>query len=357
MVTVTAIMVNYHGAPDIVRAAHTVRADAPDASLVVVDNSESDEQAAHLRAHLPAGAQVLVPARNLGFGAACNLGAAHYPADAYLLVNPDVRLIPGCVPRLVDALVQHPVLGAVAPRQYLDERRLWQFSPAWLPSAIGAWARERALRDARLQSWLGRAVQAESVRLWRASEDHPPIRQRALSGAVMLVRHACLDPAFGLFDPRYFMYFEDSDLCVRLRKRGWQMAVVPGAMALHLWEMGDHKDGLMAASAPVFFQTHHAGSRWLDKLAQLQAQPAGAPNSVPWPRGTDLSVPVAWQAGWVLELSPLPALLPSVGSVGLGPVVPWPEAVVGATRGEPLFARLTPLHGSGQFPVRAVTVK
>jgi hypothetical protein len=120
--------------------------------------------------------------------------------------------------------------------------------------------------------------------------------------------------------------------------------------------MGDHKDGLMAASAPVFFQTHHAGSRWLDKLAQLQAQPAWTPHYVPWARVTDLSVPSAWQAGWVLELSPLSALLPSVGRVGDGPVVPWPEAVVGATKGEPLFVRLTPLHVGGQFPVLAVTV-
>lgn len=356
MNTITAILVNYHGAPDIVLAAQSVRADAPDAALVVVDNSESEEQAAHLRAQLPIGSHVLVPARNLGFGAACNLAAAHLRADAYLLVNPDVRLLPGCVAQLVDALVSYPALGAVAPRQYLDEDRLWQFSPAWLPSAMGAWARDMAARDNRAQQRVARAVRAESARLWSAPDDSPPVRQRALSGAALLVRHACLDPAFGLFDPRYFMYFEDSDLCVRLRRQGWQMAVVPGAKAVHLWEMGDHKDGLMAASAPLFFDTHHLASGWLEKLNRLQMQPMLVPNRAHWSQGTELPIPSGWQGGWVLELSPLPVFLPSVGYVGEGPVVRWPQAVVRAMRGAQLFARLTVLHAPWQRPVLAVLV-
>ena len=353
MQSVTAILVNYRGAADIVLAAQSVRANAPVTHIVVVDNSECNAQVAHLRTHLPDGVALLVAPSNLGFGAACNLGAAHRPADGYFLVNPDVRVLPGCVERLVNAMACHPGLGAVAPVQFLDAPQIWHFSPAWLPSAVGAWARELAVRSVLAQSRMTRAVQAETFRLWAAGADAMPLRQRALSGAALLVRHECLHPAFGLFDPRYFMYYEDSDLCVRLRRQRWQLAVVPGAKALHLWQMGGHKNDLMAAAAPVFFDKHHANSIWLEKARHVQAMPASVQSHALWRTGEPLNVPRAWQSGWMLELSPLPVFLPSIGRLGVGAVVSWPEAVVSAAKGAQFYARLTPLGRSQSQPIIA----
>lgn len=343
MHSVTAILVNYLGAADIVLAAQSVRVDAPTANIVVIDNSECVAQVAHLRTHLPVGVELLVAPTNLGFGAACNWGAAHRPADGYFLVNPDVRVLPGCLEPLVSAMACNSRIGAIAPTQFLDEAQAWRFSPAWLPSALGAWARELAVRSVSAQARLDRAVRAESFRLWAAGEGAMPLRQRALSGAALLVRHECLDPRFGLFDPRYFMYYEDSDLCVRLRRQGWQLAVLPGAKALHLWQMGGHKHDLMALAAPVFFGTHHANSVWLERTRHTQQMPVPVQSHVEWRAGEPLPVPETWQSGWMLELSPLLVFLPSVGCLGAGPVVQWPISVAMAAQGVQFYARLTPL--------------
>lgn len=353
MQSVTAILVNYRGAADIVLAAQSVRADAPAAAIVVVDNSECPVQAAQLRAQLPPGAELLVAPSNLGFGAACNWGAAHLPADGYLLVNPDVRLLPGCVDRLVHAMARNPDIGGIAPSQFLDEAQTWRFSPAWLPCAVGVWARERAMRAVSAQGRVARAVRAESFRLWAAGDTTLPLRQRALSGAALLVRQRCLDPAFGLFDPRYFMYYEDSDLCVRLRRRGWHLAVLPGAKALHLWQMGGHKHDLMMQAEPIFFGAHHADSVWLEKARRERLMPIVFQPDQVWHKGSELRVPSAWQAGWMLELSPLPVFLPSVGCLGSGPVVQWPASVAQAVGGAPFYARLTPLAPGSHRPLVA----
>lgn len=348
MASVTAILVNYHGADDILAAVAAVLDDEPAVRVVVVDNSESEEESARLRFSLPVHVQLLVAPRNLGFGAACNWAASEATADFYWLVNPDLRVQPGCLAHLLGALRSDPRLGAVSPRQFLDVNRRWKFSPSWLPTGIDVWVRERALREPKVLACYGRAVRAETLRLWGAGTS--PVYQRALSGAAVLIRHACLSPIYGMFDPDYFMYFEDSDLCVRLRRSGWRMAVVPQAEAVHLWRMGGHKNQLMADAAPRYFDRHFSKSRWLSEgraLARLPQAPL-VPQHV-WEPGAAFGVPRAWRSGWSLEISYQALFLPSVGLLGSGEWVPWPAELVDAVEGVPLVARMGPMaEGVGQ---------
>lgn len=342
----TAILVNYHCAADIAQAVHSVLVDAPSVRVVVVDNSESIQEAQRLRHSLPVSVELLVADRNLGFGVACNWAAVHAPSDYYWLVNPDVRVQPGCLAALLNALKSDPVLGAVAPRQCLDLERKWLFSPSWLPASIDTWVRERALREPAVAKRYGRAVRAESLKLWGATTK--PVLQRALSGAAMLVRRHCLPVDSSLFDPAYFMYFEDSDLCRRLRRAGWRMAVVPLAEAVHLWRMGGHKNDLMERSAPVYFNQHFRNSPWLTKAQTVIGHDAVINSEMPiWYPDRPPQLPVSWTKGWSVEISPLEVFLPSVGQVGFGSLIPWPKQVVDAVGGVPLFARLGSL-GAGQ---------
>ena len=339
----TAILVNYHCAADIAQAVRSVLADAPTVRVVVVDNSVSTQEALRLRRWLHPNVELLVADRNLGFGAACNWAVAHAPSDHYWLINPDVRVQQGCLRALLGALKADPGLGAVAPRQYLDLARKWLFSPSWLPASIDAWVRERALREPTVTMRFGRAVRAESLKLWCATTS--PVAQRALSGAAMLVRRGCLPVDGCLFDPAYFMYFEDSDFCMRLRYGGWRMAVIPMAEAVHLWRMGGHKDDLMQRSAPIYFNRHFGGSHWLAKAHAIASHPVMSSSAIPvWWVDHPLKVPAPWVNGWSLEISPLGVFLPSVGQVGSGPLIPWPDEVVDAVKGAPLLARLAPLQ-------------
>ncbi len=340
---VAAVLVNYFGALDIAQAAHSVLADAPWAELLVVDNSADAAEHQRLRALLPAGARLLDAGGNVGFGRACNLAFSSTDAPFVFFVNPDVRLVGGhCTAALVRALQADPGLAAVSPAQFLDSRCQWHMPPAGQPTAVRAWAHERALRDARAWQRLAHAARAESLRLWTARQ---PAAQRALSGGALLLRRAALGAQALPFDPRFFMYYEDSDLCLRLRRAGWRLAVAPAARAIHAWRNQPHKHALMQGGAQQFYAKHFppgTGGRWLDRAAGEARAPARLPTwrdlAQPW-----VDVPPAWQGGWLLELSLSPLLQPAIGLLAAGRRAAIAREVWDSFCGASIFGRLSAL--------------
>lgn len=345
MTRCAAVLVNYHGAEELAQAVDSIRADAPDTVVLVVDNSH--DAAEHARLRELAGRQVrcIDAGSNVGFGQACNLAWQLSRTEFVFLVNPDVRVLPGCTRALMNALDDDASLAAVAPRQFLDSQCLWQLPPAWLPTSLRAWTHELAMREPRAAQRLGRASRAEHLRLWTARQ---PLVQRALSGGVMMLRRAALGQQLP-FDPRFFMYYEDSDLCLRLRRAGWRLAAVPAAQAIHHWRNLPHKAPLMEASARLYFDKHYpAPDTWRDKAAAMQA-PGGAPGGWVFKAATapTVSVPSAWQRGWLLELSPSALLQPAVGQLGTGTVATVSAEVLNCFAGQPVYGRLTSADSSG----------
>ncbi len=340
---VAAVLVNYFGAPDIAQAARSVLADAPQAEVLVVDNSADAAEHQRLRALLPAGTRLIDAGANLGFGRACNLAWASTAAPFVFFVNPDVQLVGGgCTAALVQALQADPGLAAVGPQQYLDSRCQWRISPALLPTAVRTWAHERALREPAAWQRLARASRAENLRLWTSRQ---PVRQRALSGGALLLRRAALPPGEPPFDARFFMYYEDSDLCLRLRRAGWRLAVVPAARAIHAWRNEAHKHALMQEGGRVYFGKHCAqapGRTWLDKAGAVAGTPPVLAPALalerPW-----ADVPPAWQGGWLLEISPSPLLQPAIGLIAAGARACVPRAVMDSFCASALHGRLSAL--------------
>lgn len=116
-----AILVNFHCAELIVGAAHSLAVDPQCDAIHVVDNSESEQEAAWLRQNLPQHAKLIVSETNLGFGGACNLALQGTCPDSVLLLNPDARLHEGALGRLKDVLVNQKEVGAVGPRVFWDD--------------------------------------------------------------------------------------------------------------------------------------------------------------------------------------------------------------------------------------------
>ena len=343
-----AVLVNYFGATETAAAALSVLADAADTSVLVVDNSHDTVEHALLCALLPRTVKVLDAGGNLGFGHACNLAWQASREDFVLFVNPDVRLLPGCTVALANTLANDSSLAAVAPRQYLDGACRWHLPPAWLPTAVRAWSHEKALRDPRAWHRLASAARAESLRLWQADT---PIVQRALSGGVFMLRRSALPEWEAPFDPRFFMYFEDSDLCMRLRQRGLRLAVQPQAAAVHAWRNLPHKAHLMAEAAAVYFAKYDpsASNPWHARAGKLATKPAQLDAWVtfsPWPTQQGLQVPEAWHDGWVLELGLSPLLQTVVARCGTGPVIEEPVEVLSQVGPSDAYGRLGPCGGS-----------
>lgn len=338
----SAILVNYHGAADTAAAAQSAIAGTPGLEVLVVDNSTDNNEFDRLKQLLPGEAQLLRASHNLGFGRACNLAFNNSDSDFVFLVNPDVKILPGCISSLMVELQRDHRVGAVAPRQYLDDACQWLLPPSWFPTAVRAWATEVALRDSVQARRLSRALRAESSRYWTASE---ALTQRALSGGAMLIRRSAIGPSDELFDPRYFMYFEDSDLCDRLKRNGYRLEMLPRAVAVHRWRNQAHKAALMADGAAVYFDKHWgAANRWREKSARLAPRPVLRPlleDCRVFP-SDGLVVPKEWESGWLLELSPNPLMSPSLGRLGAGSLVGFPHEALANFEDAPVFGRLGP---------------
>lgn len=335
----SAILVNFHGASDIAEAVQSILLDEPELDVVVVDNSNDVHEFARLVALLPSHVQVLDPKANLGFGRGCNLAWSSTSSEYVFFINPDVRLARGCTQALLQAMADDPELAAVAPRQFLDHECQWHMPSAWLPTSVRAWVHEKAMRDNAVALRVARAARAENLRLWSTDS---PVRQRALSGGVFMLRRSALALNELPFDPRFFMYFEDSDLCTRLRRRGSGMAIIPSARAVHAWRNLPHKALLMEEGSRVFFDKYYPDDQdWLYRsrtMGPLPDLPGGLRFSLAL--SSVVPIPPEWHAGWLLELSPSPLLQPSIGMFGAGDAAQVSRKTLSCFEGASVYGRL-----------------
>ena len=194
-----------------------------DARVVVADNG-SDGTARAVRAADPEVA-VLVNPDNPGYGTAVNRAAAAHPAEHICAMNADVVLEPECLVILRHFLDANPACALVGPAlAYPDGTS--QASAKRFPTiglALGeVLGVHRVAPRNRWVRWFyygGRDIARDTV-------------VDTVSGAVMLVRGGAFD-AVGRFDEGFRMYFEETDLCRRLRDRRYFVALCPAAHATH----------------------------------------------------------------------------------------------------------------------------
>lgn len=210
-------------------AAHlsaAVRSVPPGVPVVVVDNASSDGSPEAAR---KAGARVIEPGRNLGFGPACNLAAREgAPSETILFLNPDAALEDGAasLAALLAALDADAAVVAAAPRLTGDGQEAFQLRR--LPR-LGAILREALLVD---RLFPDNAGLRRDRYLDRARDEAFDVEQPA--AAALLVRRAAFEGAGG-FDPAFRpAWFEDVDLCARLLARGGRIRYVPSARATHV---------------------------------------------------------------------------------------------------------------------------
>jgi len=191
-------------------------------TITVVDNGSTDGTADHVRQRWPS-VQVLESGGNLGFAKANNIGIRASRSDYVLLMNPDTVAPPGAIQTLIRGLASHPD-AAVAGARLLNERGFPELS--WgLP--ITPLNEVRQMVFSRLYHRKVRRVVRKVDQLSRQAREVPWV-----SGACMVIRRVDLE-AIGLLDERYFMYNEDVDLCVEMKKRGRITLYIAGAEVLH----------------------------------------------------------------------------------------------------------------------------
>jgi GT2 family glycosyltransferase len=270
---VAAILVNYNAGAELSRALRSIADEMAghEWEAVVVDNASNDGSTAFVEAFAP-HARLLQNAANLGFARGVNQGLAASRAPFALIMNPDCRLVAGALAALRSVLDAHPDCAVAGPR-ILNPDGSVQGSARGDPDMLtGLFGRTTILR--RLLPFLPIArrnvVTEEAIR----SGDESVVVDW-VSGACMFARRSALDEVRG-FDERFFLYWEDADLCRRLRARGHYVRYVPGATAIHRVGQSSRTTRTFAIrafhqSAYVYYATHVAPAPFNPKRVVARA--------------------------------------------------------------------------------------
>ena len=272
-------------------------------TVVVADNGSSDGSRAVVD---DAGAVWLPTGSNLGYGRAANAGAASEAArgaELLLVSNPDVELDPDAVAALTGRFDAEPGLGIVGPRIVNPDGTLYPSARTFpdIVDAVGhgllgmVLPRNRFTRRYRLLDW-----------------DHRlPAKVDWVSGACFMVRRSTWEALRG-FDPAYFMYMEDVDLCWRARQAGWDVGYEPSAEVVHV-------QGVSADRHPYRMLAAHHRSMWRFALRTAEGPKRAALPLV----GAGLVVRLALAALWH-RFAPARSMRPVEPAVGAARSRPLP---------------------------------
>ena len=257
---VSIVIVNFN-AGDLLRLC--VENSLPQAAeLIVVDNASADDSLQRVREEFVGieKLQFILNGENLGFAAACNLGAKASTGDFVLFLNPDCMATDGAVQRLalaLDADKSAGMAGGLLLNQDGQEqaggRRAVPTPWRSLVRAFHLYAFEH--RWPRLFS---------DFNLHKQPLPEAPIVLEAISGACTMVKRIAMGDV-GPWDEAYFLHCEDLDLCMRYRKKLWTILFVPDARFVHF-------RGACSRSRPVFVEWHkHKGMlRFYNKFFRHQ---------------------------------------------------------------------------------------
>jgi N-acetylglucosaminyl-diphospho-decaprenol L-rhamnosyltransferase len=231
---VATIIVNYRTAAATVEAVAAAFGEIEglaDAMIVVVDNDSGDGSLAELQAAFGADrwrgrVAVVGSGHNGGFGAGVNFGIAHVLATRgqpryFLVLNPDSKIAPGALGRLLAFMASHPdagLLGTVVNNAAGNQLRGFRF-----PSLLGELETRAGL------GLVSRVLDRHKAVL----DDIDTSEVDWVSGVSMLFRTEVFSST-GLFDERFFLYYEEIDLAFRIRASGWKIYFVADAVVEHI---------------------------------------------------------------------------------------------------------------------------
>lgn len=219
--------------------------------IIVVDNHSGEEELTPLRTDNRI--TLIELQENLGFGRANNIGAAHAKGEHLFLLNPDTILVNDAITILYQHLLSTPCTGLCGGNIFDDDMLPIHSHDQIFPSILSE-----------LDIVFGHLYY--KLRYGRNSwfnHTKVPMKVAMITGADMMIRREVWDKVSG-FDPSFFMYYEDSDLCVRIKKQGYDIVNVPQAEIIHLegksFHVSRERDQRYFSGRQRFFQKHYSAT-------------------------------------------------------------------------------------------------
>jgi len=204
MLPVTVIVVTYNSA-DVIRDCLSSVMDV--ARVIVVDNNSQDNTCAIIAQHFP-HVECIKSKENSGFGQANNKALEKVTTPFALLLNPDAVMQSESYSILLRAADHYPDAAILSPQLLSDKGEVQR-------------------------SYKPTVFERDNIRSTHMPLAEGDVCAGFLSGAVMLLRMEYIRQV-GFFDPKIFLYYEDDDLCIRVRKAGYGLVWVQEAEAVHL---------------------------------------------------------------------------------------------------------------------------
>lgn len=204
--------------------------------VIVVDNNPPEGMEEVLKNEFPEARYFRNP-KNIGFGAAMNVGIREARGRYVLIFNPDIVVGPGSLEELTRFMDEHPDVGVVGPRLKNPDGSL-QYSCYRIPSLLLPAYRRTPLGKLPM----GKAAVADYM-MYNVSHDET-MDVDSLIGAAMFTRKTALAKV-GLFDERFFMYYEDNDLCRRFWENGFRVVYHPRSEMIHYHRRASADGGLL----------------------------------------------------------------------------------------------------------------
>jgi GT2 family glycosyltransferase len=241
----SVIVLNNNRRDDVIAClASLFQSDYQNIKVILVDNVSTDDSLEVVAAKFPQ-VQIIPLVRNLGYAGNNNVGiraAMDQSADWILILNDDTVLDPACVSRMIEAGEREPRIGVVGPMVYhFDE-------PEIIQSAGGILGKY----------WQGTHLGKDETDKGQFTSTRPV---EWVSGCAIMVRRALIEEV-GLLDTDYFMYWEETEWCIRAAKAGWKIIHVPSAK---LW----HK-GVQRNYQPKPYVTYYMTRNYLFTLAKYK---------------------------------------------------------------------------------------
>jgi GT2 family glycosyltransferase len=224
-ITVSIVIVNHNTKDLLADCIHSIYEKTADITfeILVVDNDSHDGSGALIRNTFPE-ISFIQSGANIGFGRANNLGIQKAKGDYIFLLNSDTILLNNAIAILCDYLDKNSAIGVCGANLYNSNQHPTHSFCQLMPGLI---------RDTDVL--LGGII--SKIRYGKNSvfnhSDQNLILNGYVTGADMMIRKKVLDEV-GLFDPDFFMYYEETELTWRIKKRGYKLASVPKAKIIHL---------------------------------------------------------------------------------------------------------------------------
>lgn len=197
-----------------------------DFEIIVVDNNSRDGCSEMVKSNYH-GVRLICNNENVGFARACNTGIKQACGKYVLFLNPDTKIVNGALEKLTRFLDTHGETGVVTARVVhpdMTDQGVARTFPTPMSAVFG--------RRSILTGLFPNNRWSRKYLTSRQHKSDEPFEADWVSGACLMVRKQILDEV-GLFDEKFFMYWEDADLCYRIKEKGWKVYCVADATIIH----------------------------------------------------------------------------------------------------------------------------